>query len=327
MEFAAILGSRRRGIRGGPKNRPDGRSSKALAFWRLVLSVFREVNLFLLMDEDFDVEIVEEGIHSDRTVLPQSQIRRDRIVPKSTAKRPRSFSDSLAEGVTKKAKVSTGSPEERLQDDDFKGHSFYIREASDGKKELRCKLCRIDLDHTRKDSLKKHITSKGHLQELSEKSGAASTNSSLLDYGVAVEKVPVGSGGTLPVDHKKWRIRIVETFLKAGIPLSKVDDLRQLLEEFSPFSLTSSSNLYTYIPAIVEAQDAFTKAILQGKFVVFLFDGTPHLGELVAVIARFWHKGRVHQRLIHFVHLAKTPTAEELVQVRNFYSHCSILVL
>lgn len=116
--------------------------------------------------------------------------------------------------MTKKLKVSTVDPEERLLDDDFKSHSFYVRETSDGKKELRCQLCRIALDHTRKDSLKKHVMSKGHQVELKEKSNAIENGSSLLDYGVAVEKVPIGSGGTLPADHTKWRILVMETFLR-----------------------------------------------------------------------------------------------------------------
>ena len=38
-------------------------------------------------------------------------------------------------------------------------------------------------------------------------------------------------GETLPMDQRIFRPQLAESFLKAGIPLSKVDSLRPLLEE------------------------------------------------------------------------------------------------
>lgn len=43
-------------------------------------------------DELVDAEVVvEEGILPDRATLPPSQLRRERVVPQSTAKRPRTL--------------------------------------------------------------------------------------------------------------------------------------------------------------------------------------------------------------------------------------------
>ena len=45
------------------------------------------------------------------------------------------------------------------------------------------------------------------------------------------------SGETLSEVHKLWRVKVVITFMKAGVPLAKVDHFRELLEE-NAYSLT-----------------------------------------------------------------------------------------
>ena len=45
------------------------------------------------------------------------------------------------------------------------------------------------------------------------------------------------SGETLSEVHKLWRVKVVTTFMKAGVPLAKVDHFRELLEE-NAYSLT-----------------------------------------------------------------------------------------
>ena len=40
---------------------------------------------------------------------------------------------------------------------------------------------------------------------------------------------PVGE--TLPADQRVFRIKVVSTFLKAGVPLNKIDVFRDVLEE------------------------------------------------------------------------------------------------
>ena len=38
-------------------------------------------------------------------------------------------------------------------------------------------------------------------------------------------------GETLPMEERVYRVKCVRTFLKAGVPLSKIDTFRELLEE------------------------------------------------------------------------------------------------
>ena len=49
-------------------------------------------------------------------------------------------------------------------------------------------------------------------------------------------------GETFPLDHKANRMEVVEAFLRNGIPLAKIEGLRQLLER-NAFSLTSCKHM------------------------------------------------------------------------------------
>ena len=67
-----------------------------------------------------------------------------------------------------------------------------------------------------------------------------------------------------------YRVRVAESFLEAGVLLSKVDDLCSLLEE-DGVRLTHNSHLANFIPLLckqeklhAEVKDAFVAAIFHG---------------------------------------------------------------
>ena len=59
------------------------------------------------------------------------------------------------------------------------------------------------------------------------------------------------SGSILPVEFRLFRFKIVKCVISGGIPLSKVDILRPLLEKYS-HRLTHSASLREIIPAELE---------------------------------------------------------------------------
>ena len=63
--------------------------------------------------------------------------------------------------------------------------------------------------------------------------------------------------------------------LKAGIPLSKIDLIRDFLEQYG-LSLTSASNLIDLLPFILQNELDRLKDI-NGKYVSVVFDGTTRL--------------------------------------------------
>jgi hypothetical protein len=146
---------------------------------------------------------------------------------------------------------------------------------------------------------------------------------------MARESVPIGSGATLSQDHNCWRLSVLHTVLKAGIPVAKIDDLREILELYSPHALTHSSHMAKMIPALLKSMKAKTEGLIKGRKVVILFDGTPHIGEVLSIVVRFWN-GRLRQRLLTFVHLDKPPTSIDLYRVpfhRSLHDYFLFLAL
>ena len=122
-------------------------------------------------------------------------------------------------------------------------------------------------------------------------------------------------GETLPHDMRLYRFDLIQSFLTAGIPLSKIDCLRSFLEKYGR-RLTSQSHLRELIPSVLQKEKETLKSELtEAKAVSTIFDGSTRLGEALAIIVRFVDsQGNVQQRLVRLQVLAKSLKAEELAQ-------------
>lgn len=116
---------------------------------------------------------------------------------------------------------------------------------------------------------------------------------SLIAYDKEVEQ----AGQTVSMEMRVYHTKVVENFLRAGIPFAKVDDLRYLLEENS-LHLTRS------------------RYELRGKDVAVIFDGTTstRLREALAVVVRFCKGWTVQQMLVKLQLLAKSMKGEEVAR-------------
>lgn len=97
-----------------------------------------------------------------------------------------------------------------------------------------------------------------------------------------------------------YRLEVLESFLKATIPILKIDALRDLLE-YGRFRLTDSSHLRNLVPEVLRRHVEGTKtALSKVDQVSLIFDGTSHDGEVMAVLIRYWiqEKKKFGQRLI-----------------------------
>ena len=96
-----------------------------------------------------------------------------------------------------------------------------------------------------------------------------------------------------------FRWRVVESCLYAGIPLEKIDHLRELLER-SGTQLTHSSHLKAMVPKVEEFEFARLINELKGQRVCVIYDGTTRLGECIAVLLRWCPSdfGKIEQRLV-----------------------------
>ena len=84
-------------------------------------------------------------------------------------------------------------------------------------------------------------------------------------------------GETLPEQQQVYRIKVVTAFLKAGVPLSKIESFRELLEE-NAYRLTDRRNMHDYVPFILKHEENRIRQEIDGKQLSIIFDGTSRLG-------------------------------------------------
>ena len=111
----------------------------------------------------------------------------------------------------------------------------------------------------------------------------------------------------LPHDMRLYRFDLIQSFLTAGIPFSKIDCLRSFLEKYG-HRLTSQSHLRELIPSVLQKEKETLKSELsEAKAVSTIFDGSTRLGEALAIIVRFVHsQWNVQQRLVRLQVLVKS---------------------
>ena len=118
-------------------------------------------------------------------------------------------------------------------------------------------------------------------------------------------------GESLSVAHRVYRVKVVRSFMKAGVPLNKIDCFRELLEE-KAFSLTSSRHLSDFIDVIAKDERKKVKEEIEGRDVSIIFNGTTHVAEALNIILRFVTEWKVNQRLIRLLLVTKPMNGEEL---------------
>ena len=179
-------------------------------------------------------------------------------------------------------------------------------------KKLFCSGCREELS-LKKSTIELHIKSTKHLKgkerlEAKEKR-EKDIAKALQQYDLEVHP----SGETLPLSTCIHRVNVVTTLMKAGIPLSKVDSLRELLEENS-HSLTDSAHLRSLVPLILQGEIDELKRDIHGKSVSIVFDGTTHVCEAFVVVLRYVDDWAIKQRVCRLMLLAKSITGEEVAR-------------
>ena len=135
----------------------------------------------------------------------------------------------------------------------------------------------------------------------------------------------------LPEQQQVFHVKVVKTFLQAGVPLGKIDHFHGLFEETGHL-LIDKRFLFNLIPFILEEERVRIKQSLQGQFLSVTFDGTSHSGEALAVLVRFVHDSWVTEQQLpsHSIAFKITHWEEvvhELVQLSVSYSISSSHVI
>ena len=96
---------------------------------------------------------------------------------------------------------------------------------------------------SKKSVLKIHILSKKHQNGKEKLKKSKLKDQTIIE---AFRREGSSKDSTLPVEECAYRLEVFSEFLKAGIPIGKIDMLRSLLEKNS-YRLTASSRLGQYV--------------------------------------------------------------------------------
>ena len=147
--------------------------------------------------------------------------------------------------------------------------------------ELRCAACKI------KSSIDSHIKGERHKERVREHTQRHAADTDLRKEMVTYyTENPDETNASVNPDNLVFRARVVQTLLAAGIPLTKADRLRPLLEQ-SGFRLSRCSHLAELIPKVEALEFKQLLAELEGQKISLSFDATTRLGEAVNIVARF----------------------------------------
>ena len=177
---------------------------------------------------------------------------------------------------------------------------------------LFCQACREEVS-TKLSVLKGHMKTKKHADSVKRREAKELRERDIARSLMAHDESHP-RGETLPTDQRVYRVKVVTAFLRAGVPLSKLECFRDILEEYA-YRLTDRHYMSDLVPFILMEEQAKIKQEIEGKDVSVIFDGTTRLGEAMAVVIRFvsddW---RVEQRLLQLKTLAKSMTGEEIAR-------------
>ena len=138
-------------------------------------------------------------------------------------------------------------------------------------KKLFCNACREELS-LRKNIVTNHIASSKHKQGKEKLQHKEARERDIAKCLKAYDEINHPAGETLPMEQRVYRLKVFKTFLRAAVPLTKLDAFRDLLEE-NMFRLTDRRHMCDMVPHIVTQEKADIKAEIQGKPVSVIFDG------------------------------------------------------
>lgn len=180
-------------------------------------------------------------------------------------------------------------PRQRVRE--FAGESLIV---SNGV--LFCDACKTVLS-VKMSSIKTHILTVKH-----GKNKEVLRNNVIRQENIAtwLQANPVyHEGSHLPDVHKVFRVRTIQTFLGAGVPISRIPLFREFLEEFSHFSLTDMEHMRKLLPTILAIEKQRIKGSLAGVQISLAFDGATRLGEVINIVGRTIVNTRAGWKIVH----------------------------
>ena len=124
---------------------------------------------------------------------------------------------------------------------------------------LFCKACQETLSDKR-SSVKSHIKSVKHVNCKAKLKVKFSREQNLTVYLKKYDESVHPKGETLPTEQRLYRIKVLKTFMRAGVPISKLEYFRDILEE-NDLRLTERSDMLDFVPFVLEEEKSWRKSM------------------------------------------------------------------
>ena len=167
-----------------------------------------------------------------------------------------------------------------------------------------------------------HISSKRHQNGKEKLKKSKLKDQTIIE---AFRREGSSKDSTLPLEESAYGLEVVGEFLKAGIPIGKIDMLRSLLEKNS-YRLTGNCYIGQYVSMTlkqeierIKQESEMPGQVGMTRDLSTIFDGNTRQGEAIAVIVRFVDNNWNIQRLARIDVCSKSVKANELAQVLNQY--------
>lgn len=99
-------------------------------------------------------------------------------------------------------------------------------------------------------------------------------------------------GSTIGNETLLFRLEMAIEFMRCGIPLSKIDSLRNYLQKYARMQLTDHSHMRSYGTLSRQMElDRIKASLDQSNFFTFVFDGISRVNEVLVVILRYITEG------------------------------------
>ena len=170
------------------------------------------------------------------------------------------------------------TPQQRLKE--FQGEHFVVSMSK-----LFCKACREEVN-LKRSTITNHIRSVKHVDGKNKEAKKEAREQDIATALRAHNAKEHLVGEHLPEAQQVFRVKVVSAFLRAAVPLSKLQFFKELLEE-GGFRLTDRRSLFDLIPFIQKREREDVAGEIARCNISIIFDGTCHLGEALCIVVRY----------------------------------------
>ena len=227
--------------------------------------------------------------------------------------RKRKVATNYRRGGKRRCTTSSSSSEPKSVTPQQRVRQFPNEELVVSNRRLFCRACREEIS-LKSSSVRNHVKSVKHIDGKKKLAGKEAREQDIADALKIHNSKEHLKGETLPQQQQVFRVKVVTAFLRAAVPLNKLESFRDLLEE-GAYRLTDRRNMSDLVPFILKQEQQQLHTEISGKFVSVIFDGTTRLGEALAIVVRFVSdQWTIEQRLVRLQMLAKSLSGEEIAR-------------